>query len=90
MDFKIRTFRHNDLNQVRAIEEVSFPDPFSKLRFRLLKLKVGDLFIVAQNDGIVGYAISEIREGRGHMISMAVSPRCRRVGVGEALLQEKH
>jgi ribosomal-protein-alanine N-acetyltransferase len=88
MNLEIRSFRYEDLEQVRAIEEVSFPDPFSKLLFRLLKLRVGDLFIVAQKDGIVGYAISETHNGRGHIISMAVSPECRRAGVGGALLQE--
>ena len=88
MDFKIRNFEYQDLNQVMAIEKASFPDPYNKLWFRLLKFKVGDGFIVAQKEGIVGYAISEIRNNRGHIISMAVSPECRRAGVGEALLQE--
>ena len=71
-----------------AIEKASFPDPYSKLWFRLLKFRVGDRFIVAQKEGIMGYAISEIRYDRGHIISMAVAPEYRRAGVGEALLRE--
>jgi ribosomal-protein-alanine N-acetyltransferase len=88
LDFEVRSFRYEDLDQVREVEEASFPDPYSKLLFRLLKLEVGDLFVVAAEDGILGYAISESSGNRGHIISMAVSPEHRRAGVGEALLQE--
>jgi ribosomal-protein-alanine N-acetyltransferase len=88
LDFEIRSFRYGDLDQVRALEEASFPDPYSKLWFRLLKVKVRDRFIVAQKEGIMGYAISEVRGTRGHIISMAVTPEYRRAGIGEALLQE--
>ena len=73
---------------MREVEEASFSDPYSKLLFRLLKLEVGDRFIVAEKDGILGYAISEVSGNRGHIISMAVSPEYRRAGVGKALLQE--
>jgi len=88
LDYEIRSFRYEDLDQVREVEEASFPDPYSKLLFRLLKLEVGDRFIVAEKDGILGYAISEVNGNRGHIISMAVSPEYRRAGVGKALLQE--
>lgn len=88
MGFEIRTFRHEDLDQVREIEKASFPDPYSSLVFRLLELKVGEGFIVAKEDRIVGYAISEIIGERGHIISMAVSPESRRSGIGSALLRE--
>ncbi len=88
MDFKIRTFRREDLGRVRAIEKASFPDPYSELWFQLLKLRVGEGFIVAEEKRVVGYAISEVRGGRGHIVSMAVSPECRREGIGAALLRE--
>jgi ribosomal-protein-alanine N-acetyltransferase len=88
MDFEIRTFRNDDLNQVMAIEKASFSDPYSEPFFWWLKLQVRENFIVAEAEKIVGYAISEIRGGRGHIISMAVSPDCRRAGVGGALLRE--
>jgi [ribosomal protein S18]-alanine N-acetyltransferase len=88
MDLTIRSVRHKDLDQVMAIEKASFPDPYDKLWFRILMYKVGDGFIVAQKEGIVGYAISEIQNDRGHIISMAVSPEHRRAKVGEALLRE--
>lgn len=85
---EIRTLRSEDLDQVIAIEKVSFPDPYTKLLFWYFKLRVGEGFIVAAQGKIVGYAISEVRGGRGHIISMAVSPDSRRQGIGEALLRE--
>jgi ribosomal-protein-alanine N-acetyltransferase len=88
MDLEIRTFRNEDLNQVMIIEKASFSDPYAKWFFWLLSLEVGEGFVVAEKEEIVGYAISEIREGRGHIISMAVSPKYRRAGIGEALLRE--
>jgi ribosomal-protein-alanine N-acetyltransferase len=88
MDFEIRTFRSEDLDQVMAIEKVSFSDPYDESFFWLLKLVALEGFIVAKKEKIVGYAISEIREGKGHIISMAVSPNYRRAGIGEALLRE--
>jgi len=85
---KIRTFRGGDLDQVMAIENVSFPDPYNRLTFRLLRRWVKEGFIVAEDGGIVGYAIAETQGTRGHIISIAVSPKSRRSGVGAALLQE--
>lgn len=88
MILEIRNFRYEDLDQVIAIENVSFPDPYSRLLFLQFKLRAGDGFIVARRERVVGYAISEILGGRGHIISMAVSPAHRRTGVGEALLRK--
>lgn len=88
MVLEIRNFRYEDLDQVIAIENGSFPDPYSRLLFLQFKLRADDGFIVARRERVVGYAITEIREGRGHIISMAVSPAYRRTGIGEALLRE--
>jgi len=86
--FKIRTFRGSDLDQVMAIENDSFPDPYNRLTFRLLRRWVKEGFIVADDGGIVGYAVAETQGARGHIISLAVSPKSRRSGIGAALLQE--
>jgi len=87
-DLKIRTFRTEDLDQVVAIEKAAFPDPYSRLLFRWFGVKTGDGFIVACRERVLGYLISEIRGGRGHVVSMAVDPEHRRKGIGEALLRE--
>ena len=56
--------------------------------FWWFKFRARDGFIVAFIDEVLGYAISEIRQDKGHIVSMAVSPEHRREGVGTALLQE--
>ena len=87
-DLEIRTFRTGDLDQVVAIEKAAFPDPYSRLLFRWFGVTTGNGFIVACRERVLGYLISEIRGGQGHIVSMAVDPECRRQGIGEALLRE--
>jgi len=85
---KLRTVETGDLDQVASIEDSSFPDPYPPAVFWWFKFRAGDGFIVALEDEVLGYAISEIHQGEGHIVSMAVSPEHRREGVGTALLQE--
>ena len=37
---------------------------------------------------VVGYLISEVWRGRGHIVSMAVATDCRRMGIGEAMARK--
>jgi len=87
-NLEIRTFRTEDLDQVVAIEKASFPDPYTRQFFRWLRVISGNGFIVACRERVLGYLISEVRGGQGHIVSMAVDPGSRRTGIGEALLQE--
>ncbi len=88
LSFQIRPFRFGDLDEVMAIERASFPDPYQRSWFQWLKLRLGDGFTVAEDGRVLGYAVSEVQKGRGHIISMAVSPGNRRSGVGSALLRD--
>ena len=84
---KLRTVETKDLDRIASIEDSSFPDPYPSALFWWLKFRVGDGFIVVLEE-VLGYAISEIRQNKGHTVSMAVSPEHRREGVGATLLQE--
>lgn len=84
----IRTFRSDDLDQVMAIENDSFPDPYTRTTFQMLGQLAGEGFVVAEDGGIVGYAVAEAQGSRVHIISVAVSPKSRRSGVGAALMHE--
>src|SRR5713226_10665338 len=85
-DLKLGTFESDGMDQIVAIEKASFPDPYPRIVFVWFKLRVGEGFIVARKDGrVVGYLISEVRRGRGHIVSMAVAADCRRMGIGEAM-----
>jgi ribosomal-protein-alanine N-acetyltransferase len=88
-DLTLGTFDHDDMDQILAIEKASFPDPYPRIVFTWFKLRVGEEFIVARKDGrVVGYLISEVRRGRGHIASMAVAPDYRRMGIGEAMARK--
>ena len=88
-DFKLGTFESDDMDQILAIEKASFPDPYPRIVFAWFKLSVGEGFIVARKDGrVVGYLISEVRRGRGHIASMAVATDYRRMGIGEAMARK--
>ena len=88
-DLKLGSFEYDYLDQIVAIEKASFPDPYPRIVFVWFKLRVGEGFIVARKDGrVVGYLISEIRRGRGHIVSMAVVPDRRRMGIGEAMARK--
>lgn len=87
-DLELGTLEYNDTNQIIAIERASFPDeaPFPNVWFRV---RAGEGFVVARRDGrVVGYLISEVRRGRGHIVSMAVATNYRRRGIGEAMLRK--
>jgi hypothetical protein len=44
--------------------------------------------VVARRDRrVVGYLISEVQRGRGHIVSMAVATNYKRTGIGKAMLR---
>ena len=80
----------SDLENIVRIEHECFgPEAYPSTTFIDLLRLYGDFFFVAEAGGeVVGY-ISGIAMGeRGHIVSMAVSPRHRRRGLGWALLSK--
>lgn len=87
---EIRKAERRQLEEVYRIERASFEHPYPKLLLLWYMAVLGDTFIVAVCDGkVVGYSISAMeRRGKGHILSIAVSPDFRRRGIGTALLAE--
>jgi len=82
--------RPGDLEGMMAIEEASFPTPWSRGMF-LEDLSRGFSDpVVAEGEGgeILGYAVSWTVAGESHLLNIAVRPDRRRGGVGRALLRE--
>ena len=93
MEPKIRVAAAADLSIVHRIEVGSYPDPWPRSIFFLMKMRAPDLFLVASSGGtIVGYAIGEIewRNGSriGHVMNVAVDKALRRRGLALRLLGE--
>ncbi len=87
-DIRIEKMREGDLPQVLAIENLSFPTPFTESLFRMeLNLNVAHLFVARVNGALVGY-IDYWRVGPDvHVITIAVHPDWRRHHIGSALLE---
>lgn len=93
MEPKIRVAATADLSMVHRIEVGSYPDPWPRSIFFLMRGRAPDLFLVAEvEDTIVGYTIGEVewRSGSkvGHVMNVAVSENWRRKGLALRLLDE--
>lgn len=95
--FTLRRFREEDLEQVMHINRTCLPENYSAYFFIELYMNYPEAFLVAEvGERVVGYIMCRIETGfsgfglikRGHVISIAVLPEYRRMGIGEALLRE--
>ncbi len=89
-DIIIRTAVYRDLEDIFRIELESFKIPYPKKYLAALLALAGDLFLVAETqEGIVGYAVGILRLNHiGHIVSIAVTKRWRRKGIGTRLIRE--
>ncbi|HID17542.1 TPA: ribosomal-protein-alanine N-acetyltransferase [Candidatus Bathyarchaeota archaeon] len=75
------------LEQVYSIEKLSFKNPYPKYLFYTLLMEVPEFFLVCLMEGrVVGYIVASLKNGEGHILSLAVHPNYRRRGIGSALL----
>ena len=98
--FTLRLFRPTDLEPVMRINKSCLPENYSSLFFTDLYRRFPKTFVVAEENGeVVGYVMCRIETPfpgvgllgvakKGHVISIAVLPKCRRRGVGSALMRK--
>ncbi|MEM2110429.1 MAG: ribosomal protein S18-alanine N-acetyltransferase [Candidatus Bathyarchaeia archaeon] len=95
--FTLRKPRLEDLDQVIYINQRCLPENYSSFFFTDLYMHFPETFFVAEKDGkIVGYIMCRIESGfsglhltkKGHIISLAVLPEYRNMGIGYALVKE--
>jgi ribosomal-protein-alanine N-acetyltransferase len=79
-----------DLDGVMAIEEVSFPTPWSREMFlEDFPRDFSDTLVAAgTEDEVLGYAVCWTLAGEAHLLNIAVHPASRGHGIGRALLSE--
>jgi len=82
--------RPSDLDGVMAIEEVSFPTPWSRGMFvEDFPREFSDTLVAAgAEDEVLGYAVCWSIAGESHLLNIAVHPSRRGEGIGRALLSE--
>jgi len=78
------------LDQVVAIERLSFSDPWSREMFRSeLQIGGGTYARVAEREGsVLGYLLAVLVVDEAHLGNLAVHPSERRSGVGQMLLDD--
>jgi ribosomal-protein-alanine N-acetyltransferase len=89
MPIKIRQAKRRDIDRILAIEAASFGrDAWEREMFLEALEECSDLFLVAKlRRKLVGYAITCIDGDKAELVSIGVSPKARRQGVGEALMR---
>ena len=85
---RLRPFRLADLDRLLEIERASFPKAaYPRDLFLELARDCGRLFFVAaRGRALAGYIVTCTRGVRAELVSIAVDPRFRRMGVAQALL----
>lgn len=97
-NFEIRKFRLTDLNTVVQINRATLPENYLPFYFIMHHNQFPELFLVAESENkIVGYIMCRV-EGpdtsdfadekvyKGHVVSIAVLPGYRRIGIASSLL----
>lgn len=83
----IRRMRPEDAKEVAVIEKEVFSLPWSEKSFGDALLKETNIYVVAEEDGIiVGYAGAWGVFGEADITNVCVKPDCRRRGIAEKLL----
>jgi len=99
IEYKVERVRYDELGVVKALNEALLPENYPMYFYENLFKSWGDAFLVAKVDGeIVGYVMCRVeKEFRlelpirilkvGHIVSIAVKPEYRRMGIGRSLME---
>ena len=76
------------LDQVTALENACFSDPWSRDSFEELLRRDDTFFLCAvEDDAVIGYVTMYTVVDEGYILNVAVDDRFRRRGVGTALIR---
>lgn len=84
----IREIKPEDIKRVFEIEFSSFNVPYDPLILNYLYGAHRKTFLVAYENGVIGYIIGIIDRLEGHIISLAVDENFRRKNVGTLLVKK--
>ncbi|MEO5634418.1 ribosomal protein S18-alanine N-acetyltransferase [Gaiella sp.] len=89
MSFSIRRLELSDLDAIEAIEQVSYPTPWSRSMFasELAKQSSLSLAAVADEGALVGYLVLSRYVDAWHVMNVAVADGHRRRGIASAMLR---
>jgi len=87
--YRIREMLIEDIPVLLEIERHSFPTPWTEELFKSqLRLKgIGLNRVILEEEEVVGYAAAWVASDELHLLSIAVEPAKRRMGIGSRLLE---
>ena len=84
----LRLATESDLPAVLAIEQTSFPQPWTSVAFRNeFKNPYSRLWVVEERTLVIGYICTWFIDDEGQIVNVAVLPAYRRQGIGRFLVQ---
>lgn len=87
--YEIDTISASDLDEIVAIENVSFPSPWPKRIFeREIEAKNSYKRVIRFAGSIVAYIVTWTIYDEVHILNIAVHPDFRKTGLGEMLLSD--
>jgi len=87
--FSIAQMKLEDLDQIMAIEKVSFPTAWPRQVFEIeLKSPRSFTRVSKIGDKVIGYVVAWTVYDEGHILNIAVHPEFRRMGIGEELMTD--
>ena len=85
---KIRSMKEEDLDQVVALEQAVFSQPWSRESFEAELAAAGHCYLVAEEEGqILGYCGYCGVTGEGQIYNVAVKKEARNQGIGRQMLK---
>lgn len=82
----LRAMRESDLERVLAIEQQSYPFPWTDGIFRdCLRAGYG-CWVLERVEGIIGYGILSVAAGEAHVLNVCVAPTAQGGGHGRRLM----
>ena len=91
MALMLRSYEPHDFAALHRLDQACFPPgiSYSKTTLRyFLRLASADCVVAAEEDRIVGFVLSEENPPLAHIMTLDVTEKHRRRGVGTALLEK--
>ena len=87
--YEIDFISQDDLDQIVAIEKVSFPSPWPKRIFkREIEAENSYKRVIRMGGAVVGYIVTWTIHDEVHILNIAVHQEFRKMGLGEMLLRD--
>jgi len=87
--YEIDFMRQEDLDEIVAIENVSFPSPWPKRIFeRELEAQNSYKRVIRMSGVVIAYIVTWTIHDEVHILNIAVHPDFRKAGIGEMLMRD--